>query len=263
MAGDYYVYTPDRGYVLESAAAPVAAGEPAPRKRGVRALFGGLAATVCAAVAAGMLIGAPSQAVETDFSVDARAERYLAFQPVNDVSAEMFQTVSLSTADFAVQDAAIDTAAEQQCLAEAIYYEARSESTRGQKAVAEVVLNRVESRFYPDSVCGVVYQGTERAKARKRKNCQFSFTCDGSMERWTAAGEKWADAENLAAIMLDGDYTPQTKDATHYHATYVKPVWAKRLKRTRQVGKHIFYQDLPFRRLKREKPASAGVTVAP
>jgi spore germination cell wall hydrolase CwlJ-like protein len=127
-------------------------------------------------------------------------------------------------------------ARERQCLAEAIYYEARGESFAGQLAVAEVVLNRVRHRAYPDTVCGVVYQGADRVTG-----CQFSFTCDGSMER-AAQGRAWRRAELMADHALMGFARPLTRSATHFHTIQVDPVWNSSLVQTRRIGAHIFYR---------------------
>lgn len=127
-------------------------------------------------------------------------------------------------------------ARERQCLAEAIYYEARGESFAGQLAVAEVVLNRVRHRAYPETVCGVVYQGSDR-----HTGCQFSFTCDGSMER-TAQGRALRRAELVADHALMGFARPMTRSATHYHTIAVDPVWNDSLVQTRRIGAHIFYR---------------------
>jgi spore germination cell wall hydrolase CwlJ-like protein len=142
-------------------------------------------------------------------------------------------------------------ARERQCLAEAIYYEARGESFAGQLAVAEVVLNRVRHRAYPETVCGVVYQGSERVTG-----CQFSFTCDGSLER-AAQGRAWRRAELVADHALMGFARPMTRYATHYHTTEVDPVWNASLVQTRRIGAHIFYR-IPSpseRRILREREA--------
>ncbi len=142
-------------------------------------------------------------------------------------------------------------ARERQCLAEAIYYEARGESFAGQLAVAEVVLNRVRHRAYPETVCGVVYQGSERVTG-----CQFSFTCDGSLER-AAQGRAWRRAELVADHALMGFARPMTRSATHYHTTEVDPVWNASLVQTRRIGAHIFYR-IPSpseRRILREREA--------
>jgi len=125
---------------------------------------------------------------------------------------------------------------ELRCLSEAIYYEARGESYRGQVAVAEVVMNRVGSRHYPGSVCGVVYQGSHRATG-----CQFTFTCDGSLNR-RPRGRAWERARNIASQMLLGYTRPVTGSATHYHTTAVSPVWSATLVETARVGEHVFYR---------------------
>lgn len=127
-------------------------------------------------------------------------------------------------------------AREQRCLAEAIYYEARSESLYGQLAVAEVIVNRVRHRAYPDTICGVVYQGSELSTG-----CQFTFTCDGSMAL-APRGRGWDRAQRVAAHVTMGFAQPVTRRATHYHTVAVDPYWNDSLVRTRTVGTHIFYR---------------------
>jgi spore germination cell wall hydrolase CwlJ-like protein len=127
--------------------------------------------------------------------------------------------------------------AEWRCLAEAIYYESRGEPLDGQIAVAEVVLNRVDSRRYPNSICGVVHQGIERGRS-----CQFSYACDGRPERMADTGPR-IRAEKLAAIMLAGRPRTVTDGATHFHARYVRPDWASRFVRTAAIGQHLFYRQ--------------------
>jgi spore germination cell wall hydrolase CwlJ-like protein len=123
-----------------------------------------------------------------------------------------------------------------QCLTEAIYFEARGETLRGQVAVAEVILNRVDSKKYPNSVCKVVSQGSSKLNA-----CQFSYKCDGKKE---VMGERGARerAGKIARALLDGQARTVTKGATHYHATYVNPRWAKKLIKTAEVDAHVFYR---------------------
>lgn len=125
---------------------------------------------------------------------------------------------------------------ESDCLATAIYYEARSESVLGQIAVAEVVMNRVADYRYPDTVCKVVFQGSERSTG-----CQFSFTCDGAMDR-APKGKHWERAKTVAAHVLMELNKPITGAATHYHTDYVDPVWNKSLIHTKTIGTHIFYR---------------------
>lgn len=140
--------------------------------------------------------------------------------------------------DFAALDALPRMAGDAQwrCLAEAIYFEARGEPLSGQVAVAEVILNRVEDHRYPDTVCGVTYQGVGRGRV-----CQFSFACDGRPEAMTSRRER-ERSEKLAAIMVAGRARTITDGATHFHATYVRPGWSGKLTRTAAIGHHIFYR---------------------
>ncbi len=123
------------------------------------------------------------------------------------------------------------------CLAQAIYYEARSESEDGQRAVAQVVLNRVRHPAYPASVCGVVYQGPMRPGG----GCQFTFTCDGSLGI-AAAGVHWLRARRIAAEALAGSVYAPVGHSTHYHTTAVLPFWAPKLIKSAIIGSHIFYR---------------------
>jgi spore germination cell wall hydrolase CwlJ-like protein len=129
---------------------------------------------------------------------------------------------------------------EQRCLAQAVYFEARSEPEEGQAAVAQVVLNRALSGLYPGSVCGVVFQNQQRRNA-----CQFSFTCEGHALH-VNEGESWSRAVRIAREVTDGStYVSDVGDATHYHASYVRPGWARALKKTETIGHHIFYTLRP------------------
>ena len=128
--------------------------------------------------------------------------------------------------------------AEENCLARAVYFEARSESELGQIAVAKVVLNRVKDPEYPQTICGVVYQGSGR-----RNSCQFSFACDGLPDDVKSAAA-WAQAKRVAKMTIAGDAkVAALTTATNYHADYVKPKWAKSMKRLVKIGRHIFYED--------------------
>ena len=122
------------------------------------------------------------------------------------------------------------------CLAAAIHYEAASEPESGQLAVAQVVLNRVRSGLFPDSVCGVVFQGAERSTG-----CQFTFTCDGSLRR-TPNPVAFARARRLAEAALSGRVAPTVGWATHYHTLDVLPLWSTELAKTTRIGNHIFYR---------------------
>jgi spore germination cell wall hydrolase CwlJ-like protein len=123
------------------------------------------------------------------------------------------------------------------CLAQAVYYEARSESEDGQRAVAQVVLNRVRHPAWPNSVCGVVYQGPMRAGG----GCQFTFTCDGSLAH-RAFGPSWDRALRIAAEALAGRTFDPVGFSTNYHTSAVFPSWAPRLVKTAVIGAHNFYR---------------------
>ena len=128
--------------------------------------------------------------------------------------------------------------AQWQCLAEALYFEARGETVEGLFAVGEVILNRVSSASYPGSVCGVINQGTGRKYA-----CQFTYTCDGKEERISEQGA-WARVGKVAKLLIDGTAPRDLTDgATHYHTKAVSPSWAKRFPRTATIGSHYFYRQ--------------------
>ena len=143
---------------------------------------------------------------------------------------------SLMTMDVPKRAEAEDMLRQSQCLAQAIYYEARSESTAGQLGVAEVIANRVNDHRYPNTICDVVFQGATRTTG-----CQFTFTCDGAMDK-APRGVKWDKAQRIAAHVLMDLNEGKTGGATHYHATYVDPIWNSGLIKTRQIGTHIFYR---------------------
>lgn len=127
------------------------------------------------------------------------------------------------------------------CLTSAIYYEAGNEPEDGQRAVAQVVLNRVHSQLWPNSVCGVVYQGSERTDYK----CQFTFSCDGAMARLPAAAA-WARARRVAEQALTGKVYAPVGLATHYHTLAVRPDWSSSLRPVAVIGAHIFYRNLGF-----------------
>ena len=142
--------------------------------------------------------------------------------------------------DYAAMIETARSAPEQRCLAQAVYFEARSEPEEGQAAVAQVVLNRATSGLYPGSVCSVVFQNQQHRNA-----CQFSFACEGHALRVTE-GESWNRAVRIAREVTDGTtYVSDIGGATHYHASYVRPGWARALKRTEAIGHHIFYALKP------------------
>lgn len=177
-------------------------------------------------------------------------------------SSEQLVSTEASTADAAtsgIAQAALEVAAqsagpqhyttsserELRCLAEGMYFEARGEPLRGQLAVGRVILNRVASEAYPDTVCDVVYQNDHM-----RNRCQFSFACDGTPDT-IAEHEVWYRVRGYAAWLLANNPKPgaayqvlaSLETATHYHADYVSPRWAKFLRLTARIGRHVFYAD--------------------
>jgi spore germination cell wall hydrolase CwlJ-like protein len=125
----------------------------------------------------------------------------------------------------------------EKCLADAIYFEARGESVRGQMAVAQVVINRVFSGYYPNNICGVVYQN-----AHRRFRCQFTFACDGLPERINEP-LAWERAKHIARDALDGNFwLNDVGKATHYHARWVHPWWVHEMRRLDRIGVHTFYR---------------------
>ena len=141
--------------------------------------------------------------------------------------------------DFATLDAmpAVSGDAQFQCLAQAVYFESRGEPLSGQIAVAEVVLNRVDSSSYPRSICGVTKQG-----AGSGRGCQFSYACDGRPDVMTSSVSK-ARSEKIARMLIDGRPRSVTSGATHFHATYVRPDWSRKFARTAAIGNHVFYRQ--------------------
>jgi spore germination cell wall hydrolase CwlJ-like protein len=131
---------------------------------------------------------------------------------------------------------ALDESRDLECLTQAVYYEARGEGRDGMKAVAQVVLNRARHPAFPNSVCGVVFQG-----AGRRTGCQFSFTCNGSMRRGVNP-VAWDRARDIASKALSGSVFASVGNATHFHTTGVSPGWRNSLIRVSQVGSHLFYR---------------------
>lgn len=127
-------------------------------------------------------------------------------------------------------------AAQWRCLSEALYFEARGETVKGQFAVAEVILNRVDSARFPNSICGVINQGTGR-----KYQCQFTYTCDGYAEV-IAEPRAFDRVRKIARLAMDGRVGPLTKGATHYHTTAVRPRWSRVYTRTAKIGVHLFYR---------------------
>jgi spore germination cell wall hydrolase CwlJ-like protein len=126
----------------------------------------------------------------------------------------------------------------EKCLSEAVYFEARGEAVRGQIAVAQVVMNRAFSGYYPTTVCGVVYQN----KHGRPFECQFTFACD-NIPDVVREPDMWERAKKIAKAMLDGQvWLPEVGKSTHYHAYWVHPSWVSEMKRMYKYGVHTFYR---------------------
>ena len=136
----------------------------------------------------------------------------------------------------AMRLASAEARSAEECLAQAVYYESAGQPLEGQRAVAQVILNRMRHPAYPKSVCGVVYQGSQR-----RTGCQFTFTCDGSLAR-KPSRSGWDLAARVARQALSGTVEAAVGTATHYHADFVVPYWASSLQKLVTVGNHIFYR---------------------
>ncbi len=158
------------------------------------------------------------------FALASPSSRAIGFNPAHPALTLALQGASLAKA--------------QKCLSEAVYFESRSEPDDGQVAVAQVVLNRATSGFYPNDVCGVVYQN-----AHRYLGCQFTFACEGKASLIPTEPEPWAKAQKIAKAMLAGQiWLPKVGNATHYHATYVRPYWVRSMKKHDHIGLHVFYR---------------------
>ena len=169
-----------------------------------------------------------SSPFNADFQVDAFRpdESDIAYRPMEE--ALNFRSQGETQAEFEDR--------ERRCLATAIYFEARGEPERGQIAVAQVILNRVRSPVFPQTICGVVYQG------QMRKGCQFSFACDGNSDN-PRNKDQWALAQDLSKRFMSGElWLPEVGYSTFYHANYVSPRWARRMNKVDRIGAHIFYK---------------------
>lgn len=184
----------------------------------------------------------PATGPQVNMEAAPQPDAPLVFQAVPPETAEVLNatrpdfTGPLAPASvFRIAGAADSTTRALDCLTAAIYYEARSETLQGQRAVAQVVLNRARDPLYPASVCGVVFQGAERSTG-----CQFSFTCDGSMSV-PPRPALWENSRAVARMALAGYVERSVGLATHYHTRFVVPVWRTDLIKLRTIGAHIFY----------------------
>lgn len=159
-------------------------------------------------------------------------------EPVVPISAEEVRTASI--VEQAVMKKLLK---EHRCLSDALYYEARGEGERGQKAIAEVIFTRLQKGKYGHSICAVVYEGAGQP------NCQFSFTCNGVLKQAKNV-HAWTKAQQLAARILTGEETLKnaTGGAVNFHAITVDPEWAGELARTTQIGNHVFYKKAQIKR---------------
>ena len=127
------------------------------------------------------------------------------------------------------------------CLVQAVYFEARSESFIGQLAVANVILQRVSNKYFPNTICKVVKSGRYFKGSPVKNRCAFSYWCDGKSEKMYN-NLSYKRAVTVKDLALSGVVVMTVDKATHYHALYVNPKWAKEMKRLSQIGKHIFYK---------------------
>jgi spore germination cell wall hydrolase CwlJ-like protein len=186
-----------------------------------------------------------SKVVITPAAIDLRPKKVAAVEPATKrmslapTPANIASSFKLNNADKqAVVAQRRVRLAEENCLARAVYFEARSESELGQLAVARVILNRTKSPEYPKSICGVVYQGSG-----SRNSCQFSFACDGLPDDVRQPGA-WANAKRIAQKAIAGMGSSSViSAATNYHADYVRPRWASGMRRLVKIGRHIFYSE--------------------
>lgn len=160
----------------------------------------------------------------------ATAQQMNALMPIGKSPNPAAQPLIISLADSQNWVRSID------CMTAAVYYEAAMEPVAGQRAVAQVILNRVRDPAFPKNVCGVVFEGFAR-----RTGCQFSFTCDGSLSRKPSVAG-WSQARVVASQALGGYVNVAVGYSTHYHADYVSPYWAPKLVKTAVIGAHIFYR---------------------
>jgi spore germination cell wall hydrolase CwlJ-like protein len=183
----------------------------------------------------------PANAEESGDQPEASSESAAAAETLKGIGEAALEIAAESTGAPAMVGLSGD---ERKCLAEGMYFEARGESVSGQLAVGRVILNRVTSVAYPNSICGVVYQNDD-----KRNRCQFSFACDGKEDVVTESA-KYEEIEGYANWLLAGEAKPthafqmaSLQASTHYHADYVAPNWANRLTLTGRIGHHYFYFD--------------------
>lgn len=198
-----------------------------------------LGATVAAAdeVTASRLSAVLGQERQALSAVPEERLRLLTTLPADDDNSDLIQSGLIYDRGFLAAQPAPQGGPQWECLAEALYFEARGETVRGMFAVGEVILNRVDSNNYPDTLCSVINQGTGRKYA-----CQFTYTCDGKAEV-ISEPRAWERVGKVARVLLDGAPRALTGGATHYHTKAVNPSWAQRYPRTATIDSHHFYRQ--------------------
>ena len=195
----------------------------------------GLPHLMLAALTAAVVAASPLGVLQTLRTVDLRGLGFGAAQPQGELAGAPKVTPAPPFVLHAKTPAEARQAA--RCLAQAVYFEAGFQPVEGQRAVAQVVLNRVRDRDFPNTVCGVVYQGW-----RRHTGCQFSFVCDGSLWRRPPTAEELDSAGKIAMDALNGYVVAAVGTATHYHTWRLDPYWNDTLVKTAQIGDHIFYR---------------------
>jgi spore germination cell wall hydrolase CwlJ-like protein len=189
-----------------------------------------LRGSVDSGLSAALFMSSPSDLGEMEAAFNAGrpipSPQSVAYRPSQ--AALAFKSAGESQAEFEER--------ERRCLSTAIYFEARGEPVRGQIAVAQVILNRVRSPLFPETICGVVYQG------QMKKGCQFSFACDGHTDM-PRNNDQWALAQDIAKQASSGQvWLPEVGYSTYYHANYVRPGWVNNMSKIDKIGNHIFYK---------------------
>jgi spore germination cell wall hydrolase CwlJ-like protein len=193
-------------------------------------------------------------------------DQFAADDPRNSILGEPVQGWPAAMGDRAAighRLSVLESGRQLDCLTDAVYFEARGETPRGQAAVAQVVMNRVANPSFPKTVCGVVFQGAAQSAAQGfgGHGCQFSFACDGSMRHGLEA-DAWDRARQVAERALSGQVLGDIGKATHFHTTSVSPDWGPQMLRVAQVGLHVFYRFNPHAPMVSTSPPERAVFVS-
>ena len=211
--------------------------------RSIKLMFGVAVVATMAALPSGILANTMAQSLA---KIEARGLASVSQDRISRLSDPSAQVVRVSATSDGASSAVFTRAwlasqpqpkgsSEFKCLAEALYFEARGETVKGQFAVAEVIRNRVKSSRFPGSYCGVINQGTG-----KKHRCQFSYTCDGKPEVISERAA-YARVAKVARATIDGTSPDITNGATFYHTTAVRPSWSRKFTNTARFGVHLFY----------------------